>query len=95
MKITISHPNRLRHWRRSASFTQINLAVESGVSLATINRLENHPLPTSFQTAERLAVALDCRVEDIFPFLEENEKEGGSVMRCPQNKCRKSGHFPE
>jgi transcriptional regulator with XRE-family HTH domain len=76
MRTTFSHPNRLRQRRLSAGFTQIQLVVESGVSLATINRLENHPLQTTFQTAQRLAAALDCRVEDIFPFLDDDQNGG-------------------
>lgn len=70
-----SHPNSLRQRRESAGFTQIQLVVESGISLSTINRLENHPLPTRHETAKRLAAALDCRVEEIFPYLGEAQED--------------------
>ena len=66
-----THANSLRQRRVSAGVTQIQLVVNSGVSLSTINRLENHPLPTSAETAQKLAMALGCRVEEIFPFITE------------------------
>ena len=66
-----SHANSLRQSRVSAGVTQIQLAVDSGVSISTINRLENHPLRTSPETAQKLATALGCRVEEIFPFILE------------------------
>jgi len=69
MRITHTYQNSLRQSRASSGVTQINLAVASGISIPTINRLENHPLPTRPETAERLAKALGCRVADIFPYL--------------------------
>jgi transcriptional regulator with XRE-family HTH domain len=71
MKTITSHPNSLRQRRESAGFTQIQLVVESGIGLSTINRLENHPLPTRPETARRLAAALECQVEEIFPYMKE------------------------
>jgi len=73
MRSINTHPNSLRQHRQRAGVTQINLAVSSGISISTINRLENHPLPIRPDTARCLAAALDCRMEDIFPFLGETK----------------------
>ena len=66
-----TYTNSLRERREVAGLSQIELVVKSGVGLSTINKLENHPLPTGLLTAQRLAAALGCQVADLFPYLAE------------------------
>jgi DNA-binding XRE family transcriptional regulator len=49
---------RLRHLRRRAGLTQVELVRQSGVSLPTITRLENARQPATRKTIARLAQAL-------------------------------------
>jgi len=45
----------------------VELAAVSGVSIATVNKLEGWGFKPSPATATKLAKALRCRVGDIFP----------------------------
>ena len=59
--------NRLAEKRQEAKLTQLKLAVMSGVSTATISRLETVGGAVSLQTAFKLAAALNLPIGDLFP----------------------------
>lgn len=61
--------NRLRERRRAHGLSQTALAARSRIGLSTLNRIECWHFRTSLETAERLAQALGCKVEDVFPYL--------------------------
>lgn len=58
----------LRIWeiRRSKNLSIRELEELSGVSRATINRLENNKFPPSMLALEKIARALECSVKDLF-----------------------------
>lgn len=65
--------NRLRDYRTRQGLTQVGLASAAGVGIATINRLENYPLPVSTSTANKLAAVLGCSVRKLFPQLRRQD----------------------
>ena len=67
--------NRLRELRLAQGLSQTALAARAGLGLGTLNRIERWPFPVSPTTAEKLATALDCGIEDIFP----RRSKGGVV----------------
>ena len=58
--------NRLRELREAKGLTQAQLADAIGMSRKTVNTVENGVFIPSTVVALKLAVALDCRVEDLF-----------------------------
>lgn len=59
--------NKLQEKRRESGLFQVELAARSGVSIATVNKLENWGFRPSPATAEKLAKALHCKTSDLFP----------------------------
>ena len=66
--------NRVREWRQVRGISQTGLSAKSGVPLATLNRIERWHFRVSRQTAERLALALECKVVEVFPSLGEVQR---------------------
>lgn len=71
-----THAEALRAARTSQGLTIIELAVRAGVSKGVIERLEHAPdratlERTSLKTLRRVADALGCRMEEVFPGLIE------------------------
>ena len=62
--------NLVRDQRIGCQMTQVALAAKSGVSIATLNRLELHHVPASTKTAVALGEALDCSVTRLFPYFK-------------------------
>lgn len=56
----------IRELREHAGLTQTELAERSGVSRATVNRIENGKEETSTKTLEKIASALGVCVEELF-----------------------------
>ncbi|MGO9246600.1 MAG: helix-turn-helix transcriptional regulator [Verrucomicrobiia bacterium] len=71
MTTTTNSQNRLRERRIAKGLSQIGLAAAAGVSISTVSRAERWGFDVSESTAKRLASALQCRVEDIFPRVED------------------------
>jgi len=71
MKSKTKPQNRLRELRLAQGISQTGLAAKAGLGLGTVNRIERWPFPVSPMTAQKLAAALRCRVEDIFPRVED------------------------
>jgi len=67
--------SQLREWRRKRGMTQEQLADASGVDQATISTLEvsDEPNPT-WRTVQRLAKALRCDGDDLFPLGKERAR---------------------
>jgi len=58
---------KLQYQREQAKMSPYKLAMESGLSINSIYRLENGTTKmTNHLRAREIARALDCRVEDIF-----------------------------
>jgi DNA-binding Xre family transcriptional regulator len=58
--------NHIRAWRLHRGFaTQGDLAKKSGITRATISRLESGTLPYRQWQLEKLSVALDCKPHDL------------------------------
>ena len=63
--------NRLRELRVAKGLSQTALAARAGLGLGTVNRIERWPFSVAPLTAKKLATALQCQVEDIFPATKE------------------------
>lgn len=58
---------RIKEHREAKNMSQEELADISGVSRATISKLENDKMAiTKTSTLANLAMALDCKVDDLF-----------------------------
>jgi len=74
-----SQTSALRAARIAAAYKQIELAERAGVAVGTLHRLELYPaFKPSLATAEKLATAIQCKVEDLFPLLA---RKRGSLHR--------------
>ena len=71
MRATTSTTNRLRERRTARGLSQVALAAESKVGLATVCRAERWHFPVSQLTAVKLAAALRCEVYELFPYLSD------------------------
>lgn len=69
MKQILNLQNNLKAHLGLSQLNQIQLAERAGVSVCTINRLLNYALPVSPAIASKLALALSCKPNDLFPFL--------------------------
>ena len=65
------YQNRIREFRKRQGMKQVELAIASGLSLATINRLEVWHFHPSDGSVQALASALNIEPDEIFPFLEK------------------------
>ena len=72
-----SRMTRLRIKRLSIGLNQCQLAKKAGLSISHVSRLENNWIPITYLSAFKLAEALDCKIEDIYPdlLLDEAKKE--------------------
>jgi putative transcriptional regulator len=64
--------SRLREFRGAHRMTQVNLAIQAGVTRQTIISLENETYKPSLVLAMKLAKILNCSVESLFE-LEEGD----------------------
>lgn len=58
--------NNLADRRKKHGWTQAQLAAQLGVSRQTVISIERGHFDPSLPLAFRLAVAFDCRIEDVF-----------------------------
>ncbi len=68
----------LRKHRLSKKWTMSKLAKEARVSLSTLSRYENDWDTPTYQTAQRLAIALEVEVSQIYP--NKTLKESGRAL---------------
>ena len=62
--------NTLRTARQAAGLTQAAVAVEAGIAVSTLSRLEGYPFPVAPLTADKLARALGIKSTALFPYLK-------------------------
>lgn len=72
-----SHPSRLREVRLSRGFSQIELAVKSGVCLSSICSLETGKREVSRNRKRRIADTLGLSIEELFP---ERNSRGNAAL---------------
>ena len=63
----------LRRYRRAKRFTQEQLAAAAGVTARTIRSIEKGVSEPRYGTQDRIARALDCPIDDVFPVAHEHE----------------------
>ena len=61
----------VRDYRKEKRMTQKELAEKSGVTQSNISRIENKDCRPSIKTAQALAKALDCTIDDLLREPEE------------------------
>ena len=59
--------NFLRKYRKAANMTQVELAKAAGTTQAVICRYETGKRIPKITTAQKIADALGCKVNDIWP----------------------------
>lgn len=64
--------NNLRHLRRSKDYTQKELGLLVGSTQTTIWAIESGQCIPTVKLALLLSVALNCKVEDIFYFVDSD-----------------------
>lgn len=63
--------NRLRELRAAADKSQTDIVVATGIAAPNLSRLENDPdADPKISTAKKLARALGCTLDDLFPMDE-------------------------
>ena len=76
-------PDAVKKWR--AGMTQTDLAKKSGVSRATINRIElGHAESVTFETINKLAIALNVDAEVLVWFASPADIEAAAERRDSQ-----------
>jgi putative transcriptional regulator len=65
--------NHLKHWRKSCTLTQAQLAEVVEVSRKSINAVENGIYIPSTVLALKIADALNCTVHDLFELPVKNQ----------------------
>ncbi|MCI0439842.1 MAG: helix-turn-helix domain-containing protein [Chloroflexi bacterium] len=70
-----SYKNRVREFRIGRDLSQAALGKRAGVTRQTVSALENQRYSPNINVALRLARALGCRVEELFPLPQEEERE--------------------
>ena len=64
----------IKDYRYALGLTQEELAEQSGLTRATINKLENHRCKPSLLTCKKLAIVFDISLTDLW-FLSNNGQE--------------------
>ncbi len=64
---------RLRHLRRSLDYTQREISSRTGISQATISRLESGKTLPSYQTLVQISTTFGVQVDDLLAY-EHEEK---------------------
>ncbi len=73
----MSPGERMKHIRESVGISVIDAAVEFGITISRLERMENNKLPLSFMVAIQAAHLYKCDLEDF------SERSGRSL---PPNK---------
>src|SRR5208283_1524515 len=80
--------NHLREHRARRGWSQEELARRSGLSRAGISAIETDRLIPSTAAALALAVALECRVEDLFHLRRLEPRESSWAWSPRREPCR-------
>jgi transcriptional regulator with XRE-family HTH domain len=67
MKVKLPFENKLREVRFWKSVRQIDLSIKTGIHFSTLSRIEHGYFDPSPGHKKRIAKALGCYVEEIFP----------------------------
>ena len=60
-------PFKIKEFREKQNLTQIELCKKAGISRQTLSDLESgREVNTTMETLKKLAVALNCKISDIF-----------------------------
>ncbi len=65
----------IKKLRKLKNKTQKELSEEIGINQSAISHIERGLRSPSIQTAQALAKALDCTIDDLFKITEEDESE--------------------
>lgn len=71
----VAMENRIREMRKARGLSQEDLASGCDVSRQTINAIENNKYDPSLLLAFRLAEQLHCRVDELFIYRDNSEKQ--------------------
>ena len=71
--------NKLKKKRLIMGLNQCQLAKKAGLSISHVSRLENNWIPITYLSAFKLADALGCEIEDIYPELLMEEAKNENI----------------
>lgn len=58
--------NKIWEMRTEKGYSLKKLAKKSGISKSTINRMENNQAPLDLYKLDKIADALNCKIEDLY-----------------------------
>jgi transcriptional regulator with XRE-family HTH domain len=61
---TMTAGDRLKYFRESAGISVIDAAVEFGIPISKLERMENNRFPVSFEVVTQAAQLYNCSLED-------------------------------
>lgn len=70
---------RIRQLRRARRLTMTELSEKSGYSRAAISRIENGDRGSAAMRYVNIAKALNCRLDDLFPEMDELREDDKTV----------------
>jgi putative molybdopterin biosynthesis protein len=73
--------NRVREFRQRRGMSQADLAAQAGVTRQTVSGIESGRYGPTVEVAKRLARALGCRLDDLFPMAEAAPPAAGRASR--------------
>ncbi len=71
-------PNNLREIREESNFRMWELTARCGVSASTLSAIERYDYKPSSKTREKIAIALDVPVTDIWPVEDQRALVAGA-----------------
>lgn len=81
MQLQTLFGNNVRHYRRAAGWNMEELADAVGVSRETIGKIERGTAAPLFETAEKIALALELHPATLFTGQAEPAGERGQLLR--------------
>lgn len=92
MSITKNFGKRLQEIRKSKNLTQAQLAEMVGIDVMSISRIESGARFPQKENIEKLAVALECEIKDLFEFKYNKTK---AELRADIDKKLNKAHLKD
>lgn len=74
--------NRLREMRFLKRISQFRLRRQTGIHQSKISLIENGLIDAREDEKKKLAQALRCRIEEVFPAKKKSEEKTGADQKC-------------
>ncbi len=81
-KITISVGQRIRNYRNNKNLSQEKLAEMAGCHTTYIGQIERGEKNATLESIEKIAIALEIPLSQLFEKLNENDTENNIPLKC-------------